>query len=156
MINCGIYVTQGIVSYDRNSINMYYLQKNTYSIDGSATGVQVMKTCLIVFKEYIGMFKNTAISIGRTLPIEQILSPMPYLRFWGSIYSKSTVHSIHWYCSMFYVYKIYVGCQNLLLCCRLNQLYVAYVSNDFANWTFFAKFWITVMLFGVSFDLLRD
>lgn len=87
---------------------MYYLQKNTYSIDGSATGVQVMKTCLIVFKEYIGMFKNTAISIGRTLPIEQILSPMPYLRFWGSIYSKSTVHSIHWYCSMFYVYKIYV------------------------------------------------
>lgn len=81
MINCGIYVTQGIVSYDRNSINMYYLQKNTYSIDGSATGVQLMKTCLIVFKEYIGMFKNTAISIGRTLPIEQILSPMPYLRF---------------------------------------------------------------------------
>lgn len=81
MINCGIYVAQGIVSYDRNSINMYYLQKNTYSIDGSATGVQVMKTCLIVFKEYIGMFKNTAISIGRTLPIEQILSPMPYLRF---------------------------------------------------------------------------
>lgn len=81
MINCGIYVTQSIVSYDRNSINMYYLQKNTYSIDGSATGVQVMKTCLIVFKEYIGMFKNTAISIGRTLPIEQILSPMPYLRF---------------------------------------------------------------------------
>lgn len=60
---------------------MYYLQKNTYSIDVSATGVQVMKTCLIVFKEYIGMFKNTAISIGRTLPIEQILSPMPYLRF---------------------------------------------------------------------------
>lgn len=52
---------------------MYYLQKNTYSIDGSATGVQVMKT--------LGMFKNTAISIGRTLPIEQILSPMPYLRF---------------------------------------------------------------------------
>lgn len=83
MINCGIYVAQGIVSYDRNSINMYYLQKNTYSIDVSATGVQVhvMKTCLIVFKEYIGMFKNTAISIGRTLPIEQILSPMPYLRF---------------------------------------------------------------------------
>lgn len=81
MINCGIYVAQGIVSYDRNSINMYYLQKNTYSIDGSATGVQVMKTCLIVFKEYIGMFKNTAISIGRTLPFEQILSPMPSLRF---------------------------------------------------------------------------
>lgn len=47
MINCGIYVTQGIVSNDRNSIDMYYLQKNTYSIDVSATGVQVMKTCLI-------------------------------------------------------------------------------------------------------------
>lgn len=45
MINCGIYVTQGIVSYDRNSINMYYLQKNTYSIDGSATGVQVVFDC---------------------------------------------------------------------------------------------------------------
>lgn len=40
---------------------MYYLQKNTYSIDVYATGVQVhvMKTCLIVFKEYIGMNLKT-------------------------------------------------------------------------------------------------